>query len=180
MTTKKKLIPLTGWVLVLIISLAAWSLTTASVRAQTGAETQALNVVFTAEPVKEQFEVGEKIVFSFSLRNEGQQDVAVRGFVLGHSVYLEITGPDGRKIRSCGAIPKIGIEKLDILHPGEARKANLDIRCEGEDGLGGYSIKELGRHKVAAEYYTPGELKRLKRSATYGHSGQRPIRSRAG
>lgn len=166
MTLSKKLTSLTCWPLFLIIGLAAWSLTAARAKGQTGADTQALNVIFTAKPVKKRFEVGEKVIFSFSLRNNGQQDVAVAGvFVLGYDIYLEITGLDGSNVRSCGAIPKIGIEKLDILHPGEVRKANLDIRCEGEDGLGGYSIEELGRHKVAAEYYTPGEFKRLRAKA---------------
>jgi len=119
--------------------------------------------------VKEQFEVGEKILFSFSLRNNGQQDVAVDGALLiGWDIYLEITGPDGAKVRSCGGIPVIRARdgKLAIIHPGEVRKANRDIRCDEEEGISGYSIKEPGKYRVVARYYTAGELEYLERKAS--------------
>ena len=165
MAVKKKLIPLTCWPLFLVMGLVAYGLTAGWAEEQVGAENQALNVVFTAKPVKKDFEIGEKIVFSFSLRNEGQQDVAVRAFVLGHDVYLEITGPDGDKVQWSGGVPTLLFEKLHVLHPGEVRTASLDIQYEEEAGLGGYPIKEPGKYRMTAEYYIPGEVKYLKRKA---------------
>ncbi len=126
-----------------------------------------VNLKFLARPEKGIFSPGERIVFIFLVRNEGETDVlSSRRFLLDRHVSLKIIGPSGREAPGCGKVDgtPVSYEDFAILRPQTSVTARVTISCEKRK-IGGYEITQPGEYKVVAKYYLTEPMEVLRQIA---------------
>jgi hypothetical protein len=114
-------------------------------------------LVFTAEPAKPAFRLGEPVIFKFALRNDDDKDVSVSpAFILNYDLHLNITKEPDEQIPWCGVVAKWARinARLAALHPGQTLAISREISCDKKREMG-YSFSGSGKYFVSASYQTP-------------------------
>lgn len=118
---------------------------------------EAPNLAFTAEPAMSSFQIGQPVIFRFSLRNGGDRDVSVSpAFIPNYDLHLNVTKESGEEVPWCGVVVKWAFPKgrLVTLRRGRALTVSREISCDEKRGMG-YSLSGAGRYTVRATYQIP-------------------------
>jgi hypothetical protein len=172
-------------VTLLVLSLAVAGLSQNPPSAELRTRRASPQLVFSAEPEKDEYSPGEKVCFIFRVRNQGEMDVFLaRPFLLNYYVHLRIIGPDGRRVPWCGKIDgrTFSVGEFGVVHPGGSLRAVVPVSCD-ENKDSGYVLDQPGKYVVFAQYHIslPAEvLKRLARNAAVwdGWLDSRPAKFR--
>lgn len=114
-------------------------------------------LVFSAKPTRESFYQGEKVSFTFELRNEDSKDVLVSpALILGYDITLNIEDSSGNTVPWCGVIAQWARagKKLVVLRPGKRLAITRQISCDDQKQEG-YSLLEPSNYSAIAKYSLP-------------------------
>jgi hypothetical protein len=126
---------------------------------------------FSAKPTKQSLHEGEKVTFTFQLRNEDSKDVLVSpALILGYDIILDIKDSSGKSIPWCGVITQwvhTG-KKLIFLQPGKSLIVSRQVSCD-DQRQEGYSLLAPATYTATAKYSVPvapdGTASDLKKNA---------------
>jgi hypothetical protein len=141
------------------------ALTIAVPRSESSNEpSSAPHLTFTAAPVKGSFVEGEKVVFRFEIKNEGQSDVLVSpAFILNYDIYLKVRTSGGSSIPWCGINARrtfLG-DKFVRLGAGKSLGMQREVSCD-ESHESGYTLPSPAEYSVTALYRFPVSPKKLR------------------
>ncbi len=124
----------------------------------------ALQLKFTAKPVKAAFHVREKVMFRFTIQNQSETDVIVsQALLLNYDIHLEIKNDAGTVLSWCGVIVnRIFLDNEYLaLHPGKSLSVDRQVSCDDSHDSG-YSFPGPGEYFVTATYRFPVSPKKLR------------------
>jgi hypothetical protein len=128
-------------------------------------------LLLRAQPVRNKVPLGEPIYLRLTLENVGSRNVLVnRSFHLNYQVWLEVTGPGGKKEEWCGIIPAWAELPGDFvfLAPGAHVSGIVRATCAAQGKSWGYRFPVSGQYSIVASYsltWPKTELRRIAGSA---------------
>lgn len=144
-----------------VIALLACSAAAACGLLSTDAQAPNTNLLFVANAEEARYKLGEKVHFSFSLRNQGTRPLLVSQLLLlDHDLKIEIVGPDKMPVSMCGVLTRVHYsdDAMIRLEPKQSVTAIREITCEEEERLG-FSFTKPGRYVATARYSIPWSLR---------------------
>lgn len=125
-------------------------------------------LAFSAKPLKERYEKGEKVVLEVSIRNEGKRSVLLPPLsIIDEYLTLRLVAPDGKHLAPCrDRIDGGGLagQKFLIVEPGASLRALVNLSCNRRRGEG-YPLDQVGKFVVYAQYQLGLPEKGLKQIA---------------